>query len=147
MINLQTLADNRNALLLAEVAALLHDMGKCTSEFAYYPKARSVKIKNQDLDPYKAIFSDSDLSRYQFSQDRLQERRDEATQQYALHVLLTDSVRDALDGKFRIENIPYSFREAIYFRHPRFATRISAPLGRNGEPLDLLANCHGGGNA
>ncbi len=144
--SLQVLADNREALLLAEVAALLHDMGKSTSEFAYYPQARSVKVNNRDLDPYKAIFSDSELGQFQFSQQRLQERLDEARQKYALHVLLTDEVKEILDGKFTIENVSYSFREAIYFSRPRFATRIKSPLGRDAEPLDLLAYCHGEGH-
>ena len=146
MNSLQVLAQKRDDLLLAELAALLHDVGKCTSEFAYYPQARSVRINNQDLDPYKAVFSASELSRYQFSQQRIQKRLDEANQQYALHKLLDDRVRTTLDSKFTVENISYSFREAIYFSRQKFATRISAPLGRKGEPLDLLANCHGEGH-
>jgi hypothetical protein len=146
MNSLQVLAQKRDDLLLAELAALLHDVGKCTSEFAYYPQARSVRINNQDLDPYKAVFSASELSRYQFSQQRIQKQLDEANQQYALHKLLDDRVRTTLDSKFTVENISYSFREAIYFSRPKFATRISAPLGRKGEPLDLLANCHGEGH-
>ena len=32
MMNLGVLSQNRNALLLAEVAAWLHDMGKCADE-------------------------------------------------------------------------------------------------------------------
>jgi len=142
-IDLNVLAKNRDALLLAEVAALLHDIGKCTSEFAYFPEARSAEINKKELDPYKAIFAPNELSKYKFSQQRIQERIDEANLQYALHKLLDKCVLAALDKEFTIENVPYSFREAIYFSRPRFATRIYGALGRNGEPLDLLANCHG----
>jgi len=91
----------------------------------------------------QAIFAPNELSKYKFSQQRIQERIDEANLQYALHKLLDKCVLAALDKEFRIENVPYSFREAIYFSRPRFATRICGALGRNGAPLDLLANCHG----
>jgi len=81
--SLQVLADNRNALLLAEVVAWLHDMGKCTSEFVYFESARSVN----NFDPYKAIFTPAELQGYQFSPQRIQERLDEANQQYALDII------------------------------------------------------------
>ncbi len=51
--SLKVLVDNRQALLLAEVAALLHDVGKCTSEFAYEPSARAVKQNGLTLTPTK----------------------------------------------------------------------------------------------
>jgi len=55
--------------------------------------------------------------------------------------------RQFLDATFTIAGQNYSFREAIYFSRPRFAGSIGRPLGRAGEPLDLLAYCHGEGHA
>nr|MBC8217985.1 CRISPR-associated protein Csx11 [Planctomycetota bacterium] len=140
--SLQVLADNRNALLLAELGALLHDVGKCTSEFAYFVQARS----SNNHDPYKAIFTANELQRYVFSPQRIQERLDEANEQYALHTLLSNQVLQKLDASFRFSGNAYTLREAIYFSRPRFAGNIGRPLQRLGEPLDLLAYCHGEGH-
>lgn len=146
--SLRPLNENRDALLLAEVAALLHDVGKSTSEFAYVIQARSVKQHNVELDPYKAIFLPDELKKYQFSQQRIQERTNEANLEYALHRLLSDSTRQILDAKFSITGQSYTFREAIFFSRPRFARNrnIARALRRRAEPLDLLAYCHGEGH-
>ena len=132
----------KEALLLAEVGALLHDMGKCTSEFAYVADARSTN----SFDPYKAIFTTTELQQFQFSAQRLQERLNEANQQYALHKLLNTQTCQSLDASFTIAGDSYTFREVIYFCRPRFAGNIGRPLGHAGEPLDLLAFCHGKGH-
>lgn len=144
--SLHVLADKRNELLLAEVAALLHDVGKCTSEFGYKVEARSVKQNQADFDPYKAIYTPQELRRYQFSPQRVQERLDEANLQYALQKLLTAKTLQALDSQFTVAGENYTFREAIYFSRPRFAGNIKTPLTRAAEPLDLLAYCHGEGH-
>lgn len=137
-----SLKQHRDDLLLAEVGALLHDIGKCTSEFVYFPQARS----QDGQDPYKAIFKREELARYSFSGQRVQERSDEASNQYALHRLLDANILSALDRSFASKDDSYSLREAIYFSRPRFAGHIGSPIGRCGKPLDLLAFCHGEGH-
>jgi|GEM_PF-4474402 hypothetical protein len=44
MMSLKVLKDNRDALLLAEVAAWLHDMGKCADEHIRSAYGRTTKV-------------------------------------------------------------------------------------------------------
>ena len=148
--SLQVLVDNRNALLLAEVAAWLHDMGKCTDDFIRYEEARGFKAtksrakKPGRLNPHKAVFVASDLSRFAFSNERRPEREEEAENRYALHHLLGDEILQCLDkSPLTIFGAQYTIRELIYFGRPGFAGRTRQPLGKEGLPADYLGRCHG----
>jgi len=148
--SLQVLADNRDALLLAEVAALLHDMGKCTDDFIRYEEARGFKATKSrakepgQLNPHKAVFAASDLSRFAFSDERRPEREEEAENRYALHRLLGDEILQCLDkSPLTIFGVQYTIRELIYFGRPGFAGRTRQPLGKEGSPADYLGRCHG----
>jgi hypothetical protein len=134
---------HRDDIRLAETAALLHDMGKCTSEFAYIEQTRSVG----EREPYKAVFRADELNAYTFSRERIQERLDEANEQYAFHCLIGPKQLGKLDVSFTLDSHPYTLREAVYFSRPRFATYIGKTIGRPGHPLDLLAFCHGAAHA
>ena len=147
---LQVLADNRNALLLAEVAGLLHDMGKCADDFVRYEEARGFEAtksrakKPGRLNPHKAVFAASDLSRFAFSDERRPERKEEAENRYALHHLLGDEIIQCLDkSPLTIFGAQYTIRELIYFGRPGFAGRTRQPLGKEGLPADYLGRCHG----
>lgn len=65
MSHLETLAQHRDAILLAELAAWLHDMGKCTDEFLQ-PDGTGFKATectgNPNVNPHKAVFEPSELS-------------------------------------------------------------------------------------
>lgn len=138
----RSLRQHREAILLGEISALLHDIGKCTAEFAHVEQARGVN----DLDPYKAVFTAAELGAYTFSSQRLQERLSEANEPFAVHRLL-DQVLAKLDTPFVIGNNAYKLREAAYFSRPRFAGHIQNALGRPAEALDLLCHCHGEAHA
>jgi hypothetical protein len=67
--DLNTLVTARDNLLLAEMAAWVHDMGKCADAF-YQPggvgfNANSC-IGNPRVNPHKAVFSDTDLRKLQY---------------------------------------------------------------------------------
>jgi hypothetical protein len=67
--DLNTLVTARDNLLLAEMAAWVHDIGKCADAF-YQPggvgfNANSC-IGNPRVNPHKAVFSDTDLRKLQY---------------------------------------------------------------------------------
>jgi HD superfamily phosphodiesterase len=80
---LQVLVDKRDDLLRAVAAAWLHDMGRCMDNLIRYEKARGFKATKSrakepgQLNPHKAVFAASDLSRFAFSDERRPEREEE----------------------------------------------------------------------
>jgi hypothetical protein len=134
------LKDQHGNILLGEVAALLHDLGKCTAEFAYHPEMRA----GANIEPYRAVFKDSELGAYSFSPARVADRLREARDSFALSRLLSPAVIQALDAILDIDRNPYTLREAIYFaRGGGFAQGIANAIGRPADPIHLLTSCHG----
>jgi len=131
---------HRDDIHLAETAALLHDMGKCTSEFAYITDARGA----DNLRPYKAIFREHELSSYTFSPAWVNERLGESRHINALNRLLETSALTALDADFQIDGHSYTLRELIYFsRGGGFAPGVANAIGRPAGPIHLVTFCHG----
>src|SRR5579875_575192 len=138
----EKLRRQRENLLLAEIAALLHDMGKCTVEFAYAGPSHA----GTQGEPYKAVFSPTELGGFNFSPEYYEQRLQEANDAGALHTILVPAVLGLLDTAFRVDGNSYTLREAIYFGRPGWADRpngISRPIGRPADALRLLGFCHG----
>jgi len=86
--DLNTLATARDNLLLAEVAAWVHDMGKCADAF-YQPdgvgfNANQCRGKPR-VNPHKAVFSDTDLPTLRYWSRLTTNRGQCARLQEALH--------------------------------------------------------------
>lgn len=147
--SLEILAQNRESLLLAEVAAWLHDMGKCTDVFVNGGDAQGFQFiskaskETAQLNPHKAVFGPNELVQFSFSPDRKPQREEEAKHYSALHYTLTKQILDQLDQPIDLFSTPYTIRELIYFGRPGFIGRTSRPLNKDGKPADYLGRCHG----
>jgi hypothetical protein len=86
--DLNTLATARDNLLLAEVAAWVHDMGKCADAF-YQPDGVGFNanqcVGNPRVNPHKAVFSNTDLPTLQYWSRLTTNRGQCARLQEALH--------------------------------------------------------------
>ncbi|MGB8217996.1 MAG: CRISPR-associated protein Csx11 [Candidatus Methanoperedens sp.] len=140
--DLKILADKRRDLLLAEVGAWLHDMGKCSDEFLNN-KNRRIKCKGHDIDPYKAILCLEDLENYNFSPKFKPVRHCETDHQYALNKILGNINCKKINLKFKFSNNDYSIGEVIYFGRPLFIGKTSDLLKKNIEPNEYLGRAHG----
>ena len=146
---LEKLKQHRKDLLLAEVGAWLHDMGKCTDEFIQHAEARGFQSKKSKaktpgwLNPHKAVFAPSELSQFTFSEERRPEREEEAGSSFALHLLLGEPILSALDQTVRFFGHQYTLRELIYFGRPGMVGRTKDALKKEGLPADYLGRSHG----
>ena len=135
--DLRVLADNRDALLLAEVAAWLHDMGKCADSFLKSGgigfDATTCKDKPR-VNPHKAIYSPDDLKSLPYwnslSKDRGQcSRLEEASHNTALWRTLAQLNIDVnkLDEKVQINVLGYksTIRELILWGRPLVSDKFS----------------------
>lgn len=146
MSDLDKLVQHRDAILLAEVGAWLHDMGKCTDRFITHPEGKGFRSRSRRghgsrLNPHKAVFKPEELSRFQFSHERRPEREEEAAHCTALWRHLEKKL-SLLDEQINL-GPTYTLRELIYFGRPGFVGRVSTPLGRNGLYAEILGRCHG----
>lgn len=141
--DLEVLAQNRDALLLAEMAAWLHDMGKCTDEFLYKKNRREYynNDKNKPIDPYKSILSPTQLDGYSwgFYKDV---RYREANHDYALHKILGEDIVKKINREFRLFGNLYSIGELIYFGRPSLIGKVQNVLKKPVEPIEYLARAH-----
>ncbi len=126
--DLSILKEKRDALILAEMAAWLHDMGKCSDEFlkkdgmGFDAKCNS----RPRVNPHKAIFSPEELTKLPFwsklSQGRGQPtRKEEAEHDTALWKTLNYLQIDnkTLDREIKIDKIGCSYiRELILWGRP-----------------------------
>lgn len=143
--SLEILTKRRKDLLLAEAAAWLHDMGKCTDAFIQNENARGFKSsrkKEVHLNPHKAIFSPTELDKFTFSSGYEIVRKEEAEHQFALHRLVNAKILSQLDQQIQINEVPYTIRELVYFSRPGMIGRTSGPLGKEGIPVEYLGRCH-----
>ena len=146
---LNRLKKNRRNILLCELAALLHDMGKGTDEFLFCKKARS----DGGLEPYKAVFPEVDIvSLFSFGSPF---RAQEARHKFALHKpsLLDKACENArsvffdfLDPKCQVSH-KLCVAELILIGRPFYSARKAQDLNKalRGRPYDLhivLGRCH-----
>jgi len=137
--DLNILAENRDALLLAEVAAWLHDMGKCSDEFID-KKNRNIKELKSKIEPYKAVIND--LQTYNL--DSFQKIREaEINHQYALNKILDNKVTNLFNTLSpQLLTNCYSLAELIYFGRPKFIGKIQNVMSKDPEPVEYLARSH-----
>lgn len=137
--DLNILAENRDALLLAEVAAWLHDMGKCSDEFID-KKNRNIKELKSKIEPYKAVIND--LQTYNL--DPFQKIREaEINHQYALNKILDNKVTNLFNTLSpQLLTNCYSLAELIYFGRPKFIGKIQNVMSKDPEPVEYLARSH-----
>lgn len=137
--DLNILAENRDALLLAEVAAWLHDMGKCSDEFLD-KKNRNVRHIKYSIEPYKAAIRNLHTYNLGAFRDR---REAEINHQYALNKILDDKIIDLLNTLSpQLLTNCYSLAELIYFGRPTFISQIQSVMGKDPEPVEYLARSH-----
>ncbi|HEC35025.1 MAG TPA: CRISPR-associated protein Csx11 [Anaerolineae bacterium] len=130
--NLKVLADHREALLLAEVAAWLHDMGKCADAFLQ-PDGIGFNATgcrgNPRVNPHKAVLNPPELEKLpywsQLSSDRGQcarlEESNHATALWRTFQSLGVNLQ-SLDGiRLPIGNI--DFRELVLWGRPLVSDR------------------------
>lgn len=144
--SLDILKRNKNNLLLAEVAAWLHDMGKSTDVFIQNEDARGFesKIKKRTwLNPHKAVFNIDELEAFSFSEKYKPVRIEEVENDFALHKLMKKEIFEQLDQKFSICGVSYTIRELIYFGRPGMIGKTNKPLNKEGKPVEYLGRCHG----
>ncbi len=160
--DLKILADNRDALLLAEVGAWLHDMGKCADSFLK-PDGMGFNAKNckdnLNVNPHKAVYSSDDLKNLPYwnklSTDRGQcSRLEEANHSTALWKTLNQLNIDVnkLDKKVQINVLGYetTIRELILWGRPlvsdnyknfkkilRKSIELAAYLGRSHQAAHI----------
>lgn len=136
---LNILAENRDALLLAEAAAWLHDMGKCSDEFLD-KKNRNVRHIKYSIEPYKAAIRNLHTYNLGTFRDR---REAEINHQYALNKILDDKIIDLLNTLSpQLLTNCYSLAELIYFGRPTFISQIQSVMGKDPEPVEYLARSH-----
>ncbi len=140
--DLKILADNRDALLLAEIGAWLHDMGKCTDEFLNNENRRD-KCNGESIDPYKAILRSEDLKNYTLSDKFKNIRMGETEHQYALNKILGQEIVNKLNKKFELYSFSYYVHEIIYFGRPFLIGKTNKAIQKNIEPIEYLGRAHG----
>lgn len=147
-IRLQTLADHREALLLAEVAALLHDVGKLTDTHI-----KHVSDQNQwaNDDGYKVVV-DNPQQVVRLSQVAANVRKPDilnnvlnARSPKAADFLPTALKQSLETLRVSVLNQDYSLAELIMLGMPGFATHQSRSqllAGKDGWLPALLGVCH-----
>ncbi|RLG06373.1 MAG: hypothetical protein DRN68_07040, partial [Thaumarchaeota archaeon] len=138
MGELEELKQNRKELLKAEIAAWLHDMGKCTQEFFENKKERK---------GYKAIFSENELGQRWFWSElpekhrRLPDREKlskESRSPKALHGIISDlNILDFEISFPALSNQKVSCRDLIFLSRPGFI-----PLNKLPEFVRYLGRSH-----
>lgn len=137
--DLNILAENKDALLLAEVAAWLHDMGKCSDEFIDR-KNRNASHNKFRIEPYKAIINN--LHTYNLGPFR-DSREAEIDHQYALNKILDGKVVGLFNTLSpQLLTNCYSLAELIYFGRPTFISKIQSLMNKDPEPVEYLARSH-----
>lgn len=141
--DLSILKDNRDALLLAEIAAWLHDMGKCSDGFlkengmGFDAKCNG----NPRVNPHKAVFSPEELKKLPYwkklSPNRGQpSRKEEAEHDTALWRTLDDLQIDKnkIDKKIEIDHLNYksNLRELILWGRPLVSDNFKTKNNRKG---------------
>lgn len=143
-VDLKILADDKDALLLAEIGAWLHDMGKCSDEMIEWhalDKPSQTNFKNKDH--YKIYFS-----------NLLGKNSTEIINLFSKNVLLKDLIEQGKPGIIRDQNKPLLIRylgrchAAAHIEKEGQAdakqtvndTRLSDPFGFEAAPLISLTN-------
>jgi len=155
--DLRVLAENREALLLAEMAAWLHDMGKCADSFlkpngvGFYANC----MKTPRVNPHKAIFKIEELEKLPYW-NKLSENRgrcsrlEEAKHETALWKTfdqLNNIDFDKLNEKINIKYLNYesTIKELILWGRPLVADKypdFKKILGKSTELAAYLGRSH-----
>lgn len=152
MGELEKLGQNREALLKAEIAAWLHDMGKCRESF-FKPGGMSFKTrgcrKDDYVNPYKAMYSPQELKKLPYwlklSEDDRCLRLQEASHPTSLCMTSMD-LGSATAFDFKIElfkqssNPPLTGRDLILWGRPfmcKHFARFETAFGKNQAKIML----------
>jgi hypothetical protein len=139
--DLSILKAKQEALLLAEMAAWLHDMGKCSDEFLK-KENRKVKSNKDKIDPYKAILTG--LNNYELEGFK-KHREKEINHDKALNKILKTEVVNKFNNELKVNlfNNQFTLAEIIYFGRPTFIKHANTILKNNStEPISYLGRCH-----
>ncbi|MFO3796696.1 MAG: hypothetical protein ACK8QZ_05335, partial [Anaerolineales bacterium] len=148
--SLQVLAQHRNALLLAEVAALLHDIGKFTDLHIEHHTTNPTRKWSND-DAYKVVVDDP-KSVIQLSQSAANIKKPDilnnvlsASSPKAADFLPTALKQNLQSLRVKLLGQDYSLAELIMLGMPGFAThqqRQQLLNGKDGWLPALLGVCH-----